>query len=260
MSKARSTQIEQPSRAFDYDHEYPDYAPVGEELVLLAEHWHKTDVRLQWFIECCSYGRSDLRRLYYARDHIAKIGLLIGDEQLNRSLENVELELCAEWSADLRRAFLSGDQSDVTRLEDEWRDLDASVDSERILDTIAAGTREHPIASEEIERHHGMSEEHVWRTVQNLLLNDTVVCYDPVNMCLPVGMRSPGQPAYWVPANHDEAEAWLEEAPAALLRAKEAFTSIVHHRSKGDRERFQANGNGHGESDSIPPPLQLSIS
>ena len=177
------------AKVCDYDdhQEYPEFVRVGEELAVLAKYWLTEDLGLCWF--SAGYGSSgrERKRRDYSIDRVyLDIQRLIGKEKTDQTIEEVNFKFCEQFSAEERRRFLAGDCELASEMSEEEHRL-ASSDTQQVFDMITDGSKESPVSSQEIEECLGLAEDQVWQAVRNLALNGKLVCYDPTQLCLPVG-------------------------------------------------------------------------
>ena len=98
-----------------------NYVPIGQEVVLLVKHWYRWILDEDWFRFICGESRR-YSRWHFAWKRISQACAAIGDEAVDKAIEEVRQEVRNQMSARLWDLFENGtmEQWDAVAKE-TWR-------------------------------------------------------------------------------------------------------------------------------------------
>jgi len=104
----------------------PEIAPTREELLAIARYWAEQAVGIDWWWFCTrSTSMSENRLLHSAQSRIAHVAAIVGENAVERALDEVYTKFGQEQDKRDWDIFCNGDQNEW---EGWWQEECASID------------------------------------------------------------------------------------------------------------------------------------
>ena len=113
--------------------EVPGFVPTRHELIQLVEHW--AWVRLNTIFkvfQTAVIGSTDMRKVSFAEERIRSIELLLGEEEVNRVIAQVESEFGEKVDKRVWEIFLHGSKEQREAVALEFRLGHTELDNKEI--------------------------------------------------------------------------------------------------------------------------------
>jgi hypothetical protein len=100
--------------------EVKEFVPTRHELLQLAQHWARTAIEIEydWFLyqDCSS---SEWRQTSFAWRRVNRIARVIGEEEVNKAIEQVKTEMGENAGPKTWHAFWEGTEEERAAVQDE---------------------------------------------------------------------------------------------------------------------------------------------
>ncbi len=113
------------------------FVPTRHELIQLVEHWAGVRVGTIFKVfQTAVIGSTDMRKVSFAEERIRSIELLLGEEEVNRVIEQVDSEFGKKVDKRVWEIFLHGSKEQREAVALEFRLGRAELDNKEIKPII----------------------------------------------------------------------------------------------------------------------------